>query len=202
MKIPYINTEAPELVCNNKIACCNWPQQYPYTPDVKFAAVHNGEYLFLKYEVEENCTAAKVMDDNGPVWTDSCVEFFIKVDDNSYYNFEVNCIGSLLLGYRKQGDPALMASPDVLATIKRRSSFVREPIVDNGTVRRWSLQLAIPATALFKHRLKSWNGVKAEGNFYKCGDNLATPHFLSWAPITWEKPNFHLPEFFKELSFD
>ena len=38
-------------------------------------------------------------------------------------------------------------------------------------------------------------------NFYKCGDKLQTPHFLSWNPIDLEKPNFHCPEFFGMLRF-
>ena len=33
-------------------------------------------------------------------------------------------------------------------------------------------------------------------NIYKCGDKTAHPHFLSWAPIRTEKPDFHRPEFF------
>lgn len=39
-------------------------------------------------------------------------------------------------------------------------------------------------------------------NFYKCGDKLQTPHFLSWNPINLEKPNFHCPEFFGTLNFE
>ena len=38
--------------------------------------------------------------------------------------------------------------------------------------------------------------------FYKCGDKLQTPHFLSWNPIDLPKPDFHCPAFFGLLQFD
>ena len=39
-------------------------------------------------------------------------------------------------------------------------------------------------------------------NLYKCGYNLSHPHFLSWRPIRTEKPYFHRPEFFGEVTFE
>ncbi len=41
-----------------------------------------------------------------------------------------------------------------------------------------------------------------KANFYKCGDELQTPHFLSWNPIEIEKPDFHRPDFFGTLRFE
>jgi len=37
-------------------------------------------------------------------------------------------------------------------------------------------------------------------NFYKCGDGLSKPHYLSWKPIVAEKPDFHRPEFFSTIE--
>ncbi len=39
-------------------------------------------------------------------------------------------------------------------------------------------------------------------NVYKCGDALKTPHFVSLYPIETPSPDFHRPEFFRELSFE
>ena len=61
--------------------------------------------------------------------------------------------------------------------------------------------MAIPPQALFRHDLKTWNGLEARMNLYKCGDNLSHPHFLSWRPIATEKPDFHRPEFFERVKF-
>ena len=40
--------------------------------------------------------AAACAEDRGPVWKDSCVEFFFAPgDDGLYYNVECSCIGKL-----------------------------------------------------------------------------------------------------------
>ena len=59
------------------VACCNWPEQYPYAPEVSFRMFHTGAYLMLRFDVAERWTMARVTVDNGEVWTDSCVEFFV-----------------------------------------------------------------------------------------------------------------------------
>ena len=49
------------------------------------------------------------------------------------------------------------------------------------------------------------NGIivkEIKANFYKCGDELQTPHFLSWNPIQIEQPDFHRPDFFGTLEFE
>ena len=42
----------------------------------------------------------------------------------------------------------------------------------------------------------------AKGNFYKCGDMLSKPHFLSWNPIDTPSPDFHVPASFGLLTFE
>ena len=49
--------------------------------------------------------------------------------------------------------------------------------------------------------ITDFGGRTLHGNFYKCGDLLQVPHFLSWNPIQLPKPCFHCPEFFGELIF-
>ncbi|WP_350005689.1 carbohydrate-binding family 9-like protein, partial [Phocaeicola dorei] len=46
------------------------------------------------------------------------------------------------------------------------------------------------------------DGMVVRANFYKCGDELQKPHFLSWSPIKIEKPDFHRPDFFGLLEFE
>jgi len=38
-------------------------------------------------------------------------------------------------------------------------------------------------------------------NFYKCADESSHPHWLTWAPINFPRPSFHIPEFFGTLEF-
>ena len=44
--------------------------------------------------------------------------------------------------------------------------------------------------------------MRAKANFYKCGDKLPVPHFLSWKPINVPAPDFHLPCFLETLSLN
>ena len=163
---------------------------------------HNGEYLFVRYDVTEDCTAARVAEDNGEVWTDSCVEFFISPDNKGYYNFETNCIGKLLLGFRCKDKEPAMAPKSVLDSVKRFSLLPCSVFDERHDAKPWWLIIAIPASALFMHEFHSWDGIKAKANVYKCGDNLSKPHFLSWNPINHPTPNFHLPEFFGNLELE
>ena len=74
-----------------------------------------------------------------------------------------------------------------------------EERVDDTT---WEVALIIPYAAFFKHQIQSLDGKEVKANFYKCGDELQTPHFLSWNPIKIEKPDFHRPDFFGTLEFE
>ena len=38
------------------------------------------------------------------------------------------------------------------------------------------------------------------GNFYKCGDDAAFPHYGMWSPVLTGEPDFHRPEYFGELA--
>lgn len=185
------------------IACCNWPASYPYAPKVAFRMFHTGALLLLRFEVEERCTAARVAEDNGRVWTDSCVEFFIAPgDETGYYNFETSCIGRMLLGYRRTHADAVHAAPEIMRGILRMPTLGSEPFEERTGDIRWRMTLAIPPAALFRHEAADWSGLEARMNLYKCGDGLSQPHFLSWQPITTPEPNFHVPEFFARVKFE
>ena len=188
-----------------EIGCVNWPAEYGYKPRVDFSAAHDSDALYIRFRVTEDCAKALVSEDQGPVWTDSCVEFFVSFDETGYYNFEFNCIGTALLAFRKEKPSPTVAPAEVMALIGRDSTLGREAFAERvettGDRVNWELNVRIPKEAFFMHRFTTLDGVRARGNFYKCGDELSKPHFLSWAPIDWPSPNFHLEPFFGELEF-
>lgn len=181
--------------------CCNsWPADYPYSPKVKASMWHNGSNLFINFEVEENFVRANAKKDNDKVSKDSCVELFISFDDDGYYNLEANCTGKILLSHRRgRKIDVEYASPEILEGIKRNPSLGVEPFDTKTYNGKWNLLLSIPVTTFFKHNLKSFSGLKANCNLYKCGDELPVPHFLSWKPISSPAPDFHRPEFFSPV---
>jgi hypothetical protein len=186
----------------NAIACVNWAE-FPNQPEVKFRAAHTGDAILLHYQVTEASVRAVALADDGRVWEDACVEFFLSPEGNDfYYNFECNCATKLLLHGGPAGGERPTASEEVLKSVKRWSSLGAEPFEERVGECTWEVALVIPASAIFRHDITDLNGKTMRANFYKCGDKLQTPHFLSWAPIDLPKPKFHCPEFFGELMFE
>ena len=157
----------------------------------------------VHFKVREESVRAKYGEDNGSVWTDSCVEFFsVPASDGIYYNIECNCIGTILIGAGPARNGREHAPKEVTALVQRWSSLGNEPFEERVDDTTWEVALIIPYAAFFKHQIQSLDGKEVKANFYKCGDELQTPHFLSWNPIKIEKPDFHRPDFFGTLEFE
>jgi hypothetical protein len=183
----------------NAIAAVSW-QAYPYRPSAQFKIAHTIDGLLLLYQVKEKHVKAEYRNTNDPVYKDSCVEFFLSFDGNNYYNLEFNCLGTALIGYGKanKADRRRLAK----STIEQLKSFssIKAKTIDSGDT-EWRLLLNIPFSVFDADTIDSLAGVHCTGNFYKCGDELPLPHFVSWNPIDHPTPNFHLPRFFGELLF-
>lgn len=201
------------------VGTVNWPDAYPYQPQVEVALAHIGTHLLVHYRVSENCLRALADGDGGRVWEDSCCELFLQpeaaatpYDDAAtpyhhqaatpYYNIECNCAGTLLLAVGEDRHQRQPASSAVMQGVGRWSSLGRRVISLTDGPACWQLALAIPASALFASGLSDFSRQTMRGNVYKCGDCLSTPHFLSLFPIRTETPDFHRPEFFKTFVFE
>lgn len=200
-KLPYeqLRNTLKEKGARGIVDIINW-SEYPYCPGVSFSIAGSKKYLFVSYLVSEKSIRAVNGEDNGAVHEDSCVEFFLQIPgQKEYYNFESNCIGTLHAAKRSSRSDALRFGKDTMDRIIRYSSLERktfeEQFVPEGY--KYNVILGIP-----------WDVISLDGdnlprkimaNFYKCGDKLSTPHYLSWNPIRIEKPNFHRPDYFGEL---
>jgi len=183
----------------NVIGSANWHDEYPYIPDVRFRIAYTGNSIILNYRVEELSVRAVEGADNGKVWEDSCVEFFFSKNASSeYYNVECNCIGSVLIACGPDRNNRKHLSSDKLLTVERFSTLGRNTFQEKSAPHQWEISLIIPIK-LFG--IDSLRGKELYANFYKCGDLLEAPHFLSWNPIKTPSPDFHRPEFFGKLIF-
>lgn len=205
-------TEYPELATvsdwfdklGQREAIClqNWGEK-GYLPSVGFALGYTNKEILLKYWVSEDYFLARCTGPNQKVYEDSCVEFFVSPsNDGIYYNFEFNAIGACLLGSGTQRSDNKHLDPQVISKIRISPSLGFEPVVEEkrgGT--EWSITLAIPFEVFVKHKIMDLKGSRFKGNFYKCGDKLSVPHYLTWSPITTEKPDFHRPDNFGEIEF-
>lgn len=184
-------------VAPNPVACVNWPEEFPYAPAVSVRVANSEDALVLMFEVEENHVKAVAMENNGNVWEDSCVEFFVAdPSGEGYYNFEVNCVGTPLASKRKSRTEAVHFTDEQLAQMRVFGSLEHKPVDMRGEGLKWWLVEVIPFSLI---------GLEGPGrtiraNFYKCGDNCDTTHFLSWYPIGLPAPDFHCPAFFGEVE--
>ena len=186
-----------------KIACCNWKEEYPYAPDVEFRLFHTGSHLHVRFDVTEQYTVARIAEDNGDVWTDSCCEFFFSLDGEKYYNVETNCIGRMLIGhYTAPKENLIRAGEEILSQVQRITSLGTEPFGEREGDNSWSLMLSLPTAVFHQDDIKSWDGLRLKANLYKCGDGLTKPHYLSWLPIDTPQPNFHCPPYFGDLEME
>lgn len=191
-----------EKVDFQPINTVNWAA-YPYCPEVQFRMAHTDDAILLHYRVKEASVRAVAATDNGAVWEDACVEFFcVPAADGIYYNIECNCAGTLLIGAGLERNNREHAPQEVMDRVQRWASLGRASFEEKVGECNWELALVIPYSAFFKHQLTNLDGKKIRANFYKCGDKLQTPHFLSWNPIEIENPDFHRPDFFGMLNFE
>lgn len=175
----------------------NWAG-YPYKPRVIMHVGHTATHLWFHFFVSENHVLAANLEHNSNVWEDSCVEIFIGDPDGvHYFNFENNCIGTGLVARRLSQTDFELFPVDKVAQVVRLSSLPHQ-LVDDKDGGTWQLVVGIP----FELIGLSAAPKELRGNFYKCGDNTATPHFLSWAPIDTPTPSFHQPKFFGRLILE
>jgi hypothetical protein len=180
----------------------NWIKEYPYRPITDFTIARSSDGIFIKYSVHGSMLRAIYSNDQDPVHEDSCVEFFCKLPESDYYmNFEFNCIGTCQAAKRKSRKVDVEHfSKTELAKIKRYPSIGHRAFKEMEGMFEWELTVKIPYALI---------GIDPEnlpkkllGNFYKCADGTDSPHYVSWSPISTQKPDFHCPEFFGELIFE
>ena len=87
-----------------------------------------------------------------------------------------------------------------LKAIERFPSIGKKAFKEMEGMFEWELTVKIPFKLI---------GVDAKnlpekilGNFYKCADDTDSKHFVTWASIKTENPDFHRPDFFGELYFE
>ena len=172
-------------------------------PTVHFAIAHDGTHIYIRYTVQENSIIAKAIQNNGAVWKDSCVEFFIAPEnDGVFYNFEINCIGTKLLYAGKTRNSRTPADDATIDRIIAESTLGNKPFDEKHGTFDWTMTVVIPIESFFQHHIKTIKGKTCRANFYKCGDGLTKPHYLSWNNIETTKPDFHTPQYFGEIVFE
>ena len=200
LKIPYLKELSPDnptfttarLMAFGAIVNIdniNWVE-FPHLIEVKVYMGYTDQYLWLDYHVVNELIRAVCLEDQDPVWQDSCVEFFLKQGD-LYRNFEFNSLGVCLSASGSDRHSRKSLDKDSLAQILRYPSLTSETLPAENVPVNWSLTVAIPLELI---GLKA--GSEFSANFYKCGDETLVPHYISWSSIATLTPDFHQPDYF------
>jgi len=189
-------------IASHAIDCLNWSDSFPDKPDVRFKIAGIDDGLLIKFYVKENYTRATFTIDNQEVYKDSCVELFIDPSgDGTYYNFEFNAIGTLLLGFGINRHNRPRAPQEITKQVRRLSSISSLPFDNIRLDTPWNLTMIIPFSAFWQHSIISLDSKKIRANFQKCGEDLPVPHYLTWNPILTPKPDYHQPDYFGMIDF-
>lgn len=180
--------KVPAIQIDNRL----WSDVDGITPSAQVCWDEDALYVRLQ-TLEENILR-RFTGDMDPVCTDSCLEFFFCPEPgNRYFNFETNPNGSLYLGFGKPG--------------AERCRLYREDFRDIFHIRPfdipggWGIELKIPVSfvRIYVPEFQLHAGLELRGNFFKCGDETAAPHYMAWSKVEFPIPRFHLPEYFGTL---
>jgi len=179
---PIKNTSWPEFKTNCRAA---------------FSITHSNAAIEVQFDIKNDYFKSIQRPVNDFVHKDNCVEFFIQFgEENAYYNIEFNCLGIGKMGYGKDREDRALMQVAAVNKIK----VCRDLHLSKGNF-NWKISLSIPVEVFTFSAIKTLQGLKCKGNFYKCGDDLPHPHYLSWSKIDAASPDFHLPEFFGKIDF-
>ncbi len=178
-----------------------------HRPVVQAKIAYDQERLHVIFRVQDRFVRSVVTDYQGPVCTDSCVEFFFTPGADTragYFNIETNCGGTVLFMHQKErGIDCVAMSPadaDALSVSHTMPGVVNGEIPDPT---EWYIEYQVPYAVLSKYAPVTVPapGVSWRANLYKCADKCSHPHWLTWSPVDQPRPDFHRPEFFGTLSF-
>jgi len=192
-------TRGLQQLAIHPIKYINWRETCNIKADFSIANDRNN--IYLRYRVAEKNVIGSYQEINDPVFRDSCVEFFISFGDKPYYNFEFNCIGNVLAQYGRDRNERTYLRKDLLQEIATDPSLGRNKIRIINRDIQWALDIALPIKVFHYTQVDDLTALTVTCNFYKCGDDLPEPHYLSWRPVNSPVPDFHRPESFEELTF-
>jgi hypothetical protein len=187
------------------------PASSAHRPIARARVLYDRSGLYVQFHVDDRYVRSTRTRYQESVCQDSCVEFFVQpAAGGGYFNFEVNCGGTLLLYFIE--DPTRTAEgfarfTPVAAEHGRRVRIAHSmpavvfPEVPDPV--RWQIGLEIPLDLFeaYVGPLGALPGQTWRGNFYKCADESSQPHWAGWSPIG-EDLNFHQPGCFAPLQFE
>lgn len=168
----------------------------PYRPATlgRLCAVRDGGIYYRAYSAETQLRAECTGRDE-PVYEDSCLELFINPCpelSDCYINVEVNPNGAFLCQFGSDRENRRWVRE--LTELSPKIETFRE---ESG----WGITVSLGEDflrALYGEEYHT-QARTMRGNFYKCGDKTAHPHYGAFSPVDTLPPGFHNPACFADI---
>ncbi len=189
----------------------------------------DNERLYFAFKCDDKHISAEQYTHFDPVSRDDCCEAFIRPspsgsDSLDYLNYEINCIGTRLLGYHANSRDLNFSWMDVSGIIIGRTikgTCNNDEDIDQG----WLLEFSIPFSHFeafdtrykdikksdppsettehidgFKASFPPKDGQVIYVGLHRCGGKT-NPQYSQWSPSQTDKPSFHQPQNFGKVIF-
>lgn len=175
-------------------------------PSVEVKVLCDSQAVYVAFRCLDRHIRSVTTNYQGPVYQDSCVEFFFSPEhgvSNGYFNLEINAGGTALFTHRKARNVRVR---EISAADFAEATVVRSmpAVVDPETAGEWVIGIRLPFGLIRKYApvfVPPAPGAVWRANFYKCGDGTSVPHWLTWSPVDSPHPDFHRPDCFGTLVF-
>ena len=196
MQYTVVKVQTPDWNAVPAVTMAHTPWLTPCDIEAKAQACHDGENLYVRMEAKEKNIRATLTGPLEQVCSDSCLEFFFAplADDQRYFNFEWNLLGALYLGFGAERN----------TRVRQIVKDVNELFAPNcfKTADGLGVEFVIPASYIQLYMPEFKLEGEAACNFYKCGDKTDVKHYLAWAPLSSEKPDYHRRQDFGQMIFE
>ena len=155
---------------------------------------YNAESLHIRLRAVEENIRAEYTAPLSRVCEDSCLEFFFMPEgEDRYFNFEINPNGCPDIGFGRSRQDRMV--------LYRQDAKQLFGIHTQKTPDGWEAAYRVPLSflRLFWPDFSFTGSLRA--NVYKCGEQTAREHYLSWNPVSSETPDFHRPADFGVMTF-
>lgn len=196
MEYRVARVNAPDWNAIEAVELTHQPWLEPCNIEAKAQLCHDGENLYVRMQTKETNIRAELTGVLDQVCNDSCMEFFFApdMDDARYFNFEWNKLCNAYIGFGAE------RRTRVRQILKNPKDVFMPVSVD--TEGGWAIEYRIPLSFIRMYVPEFVFEGKAACNFYKCGDLTEIPHYLAWAPLSSEKPDYHRRWDFGTLVFE
>ncbi len=179
-----------------QLSSYHWEADTPYRPYTYANVGFVGDLLVAVLKCYEEDPKTECINRDDPIYTDSCLEFFVApVSERAeYINVECNSKGVFLCEFGAgKYERVLLASLTEFSPLVESFKGLDEKGAYWGVFVALSKELV---SDVYKTSIDEITFDTIKLNFYKCGDGCSIPHYLAFSSVTTLPPGFHNPECF------